>query len=259
MKTLSDRLKEIRANQGLSQALIAKELGCSLPAWQGYESGKNIPGGKVLKRIAELGYNLNWVLTGDGPIRLSEGEKDKLSYDDAHRYIRDRIRNGVSSGLFQRILDVFPDQDEDSIITTEQLRSYVFDDGYIPTNNQLLEIIDRSNLINKKILDPLFDADIKLGSLRNRIDKDLLQCTIEAVEDKKFDISKVDAKEKANLIEFIYSMNLGTEYTTERLKRFLEAILTIVDQIGDLGKLPDWKLSDVVLQIAHHVVKGEKG
>jgi hypothetical protein len=45
----------------------------SYKGWQGYESGDNVPGGKVLQSLAGLGFNINWLLTGEGPMRAGEG------------------------------------------------------------------------------------------------------------------------------------------------------------------------------------------
>jgi len=70
---LNERLKLVRKSLGMSQAEISKVIGSSVPAWQAYESGKNVPGGKILEALVRLGFNVNWVLTGDGQIRFSDG------------------------------------------------------------------------------------------------------------------------------------------------------------------------------------------
>lgn len=53
---------------GLSQKAIAGRLGCSHQAWQGYEAGNNLPGGKILQRLNILGISIDWLLTGRGAI-----------------------------------------------------------------------------------------------------------------------------------------------------------------------------------------------
>lgn len=63
--TIGDRLKEIREKLGFSQNAMAKFVDCSSRAWQGYESGANIPGGDVLAKLAKSGININWILTGE--------------------------------------------------------------------------------------------------------------------------------------------------------------------------------------------------
>jgi phage repressor protein C with HTH and peptisase S24 domain len=53
----------------LSQRAIADQLGLSQQSWQGYESGKTTPPAHVLQLLT-VGHqvNLNWLLTGSGPV-----------------------------------------------------------------------------------------------------------------------------------------------------------------------------------------------
>ena len=255
--SLSDRLKKIRAQLDLSQSGISKELGCSFPAWQGYESGKNVPGGKVLKQLAKKGFNVNWILTGEGPVKLSERENAKLSYEEAHRFIRERLKD--KHNVWFCLTSSMPERDY-AVITEEQLRSYVFDEGYLPTYEQLIEFLKTLHLKDDKeneLAKVLFDTDIRLSVSRSKLDIELLKCTIEAVEDETLKTNKIGAKEKAELASFIYSVKLGTDYTTENLKRFLEAALTIIEQTGDLEKLSDAQANKVLYAIAHRLVENQ--
>ena len=45
---------------------MAALINISYKAWQGYEAGDNVPGGNVLKSLSKLGFNTNWILTGEG-------------------------------------------------------------------------------------------------------------------------------------------------------------------------------------------------
>lgn len=71
---LKDRLKLVRKTMGMSQAGIVGIIGTTQPSWQGYENGLNVPGGKVLKSLAGLGVNVNWLLTGNGPMMLDQNQ-----------------------------------------------------------------------------------------------------------------------------------------------------------------------------------------
>lgn len=71
---LSDRLKLARTTSGKEQKEIAALLGISFRSWQDYELGKSVPGGKVFEALVGLGFNANWLLTGEGPMRLGEPE-----------------------------------------------------------------------------------------------------------------------------------------------------------------------------------------
>lgn len=80
--TLADRLKAIRKATGKSQTTMAKEADSSLPSWQGYEAGKNIPGGNVLEALSRLGYSVDWLLTGEGEMRRGDKAYSFSKSDD---------------------------------------------------------------------------------------------------------------------------------------------------------------------------------
>jgi len=68
--TLADRLKLIRESLGYSQKEMAAAVNASFAALQGYEAGRNIPGGKVFEYLACMGFNANWILTGEGEMKI---------------------------------------------------------------------------------------------------------------------------------------------------------------------------------------------
>lgn len=84
--SIEGRLKFIRDSLGCSQREMSKMVGSSYSAWQSYESGTSVPGGRVLERLALLGFNVNWILTGEGEIcpngqkRFSQKDKDEGFY-----------------------------------------------------------------------------------------------------------------------------------------------------------------------------------
>lgn len=67
---LADRIRKIRESRGATQKEMAALLGISFRAWQGYELGKNIPGDNVIKKLVEMGFNANWLLTGEGAMNI---------------------------------------------------------------------------------------------------------------------------------------------------------------------------------------------
>lgn len=66
------RLKAVREELALTQRDLARSLKIGPNAWQIWESGKNIPTGENLLKIAELGFNPGWILTGKGAKRLAD-------------------------------------------------------------------------------------------------------------------------------------------------------------------------------------------
>lgn len=80
--SLSERIKFVRGTLGYSQKEMAKAIKSSLPSVQGYEAGDSVPGGKVIEALVKLGFNANWLLTGEGSLKnedvgypLAEGFK----------------------------------------------------------------------------------------------------------------------------------------------------------------------------------------
>lgn len=63
---LHERLKIARESLGYDQKTMAKSLEIGHRSWQGYESGSHYPGGEVFEALARMGFNVNWLLTGEG-------------------------------------------------------------------------------------------------------------------------------------------------------------------------------------------------
>ncbi|MGE4400672.1 MAG: helix-turn-helix domain-containing protein [Desulfobulbus sp.] len=59
-----DRLSQIRKDLKLTQAPMAEKLAVSLRTLQRYEEGKVSPDAAVLDRLAPLGVDLHWLITG---------------------------------------------------------------------------------------------------------------------------------------------------------------------------------------------------
>lgn len=67
--TVAGRLSAARADLRLTQAEIAARSGVSLRAYNSYENGKRFPAEELLSWLAQQGYNVNWLLTGQGSMR----------------------------------------------------------------------------------------------------------------------------------------------------------------------------------------------
>ena len=76
------RIKQIRAETGLSQNKFAKKIGVSSGNVSSWELGAALPGALALKSIQEtFGYSIDWLLTGQEPIHISGQEKGTSSKD----------------------------------------------------------------------------------------------------------------------------------------------------------------------------------
>lgn len=98
-RDLAGRIRSARRILGLSQTSIAKAAGSSLPAWQGYESGKNIPGGNVLAGLARLGININWLLLGEGPTCASGPSPPDAEIEKKVDHFLAEIRQAIFTGV----------------------------------------------------------------------------------------------------------------------------------------------------------------
>ena len=67
--TPADRLKKIRGSLVKSQKEMAALLGISYRTYENYEKGLNDPSWTACEALAKLGFNANWLLTGEGEMR----------------------------------------------------------------------------------------------------------------------------------------------------------------------------------------------
>lgn len=79
---LSERLAQVRAALAKTQPEMDQVLDIGKRSWQRYESGANVPGGKVLTGLVRLGFDANWILTGIGEMR----QPDMAVADEAGEY-----------------------------------------------------------------------------------------------------------------------------------------------------------------------------
>jgi len=64
------RLKQIREELRKTQKEMAALVGGHESTWQKYERGDSLPGSEVLQSLANLGFNINWILTGEGEMYI---------------------------------------------------------------------------------------------------------------------------------------------------------------------------------------------
>src|ERR1035437_4719539 len=69
---IGPRLRAYRESEKISQKGLAEAVQGTLRGIQDNESAKSAPNSKILKALAERGLNVNWLLTGKGPVRLTD-------------------------------------------------------------------------------------------------------------------------------------------------------------------------------------------
>jgi transcriptional regulator with XRE-family HTH domain len=76
--TVGERLEQIRASFGLTQADFAAQCGVPLRTYSNYATDKRPPSHEVLQALAGKGINLNWLLTGEGEMLAIAGEQTNV-------------------------------------------------------------------------------------------------------------------------------------------------------------------------------------
>jgi len=57
---------------------MATKIDINTRTWQVYEEGGSVPGGNVLEALVKIGFNANWILTGEGNMRQEEASPPQL-------------------------------------------------------------------------------------------------------------------------------------------------------------------------------------
>lgn len=76
--TIGSRLKEARKFLNYSQEAMAEAANSGFSSWQSYEKNRNTPGVKVLANLADMGFNINYILTGKGTLRIEAMHEQRL-------------------------------------------------------------------------------------------------------------------------------------------------------------------------------------
>ncbi len=75
MSNVHERLKKAREMEKLSITEMAEYLGMSFPGYRDNENGKRTPKSSVIEGFVQMGFNANWILTGEGPMRLPDANQ----------------------------------------------------------------------------------------------------------------------------------------------------------------------------------------
>lgn len=105
-KGLSDRLREARDLLGQSQEAMNPLLGLGKKSWQKYETAVSAPGSAVLAALSRHGINVNWVLTGQGPKKISQVAANEIGVQFAILPQRDVDLSGTSKSFVETEPDI---------------------------------------------------------------------------------------------------------------------------------------------------------
>lgn len=94
MQTIGSRLKVWREAKLLKQADAANVVGLSSSTYQNYERDVRAPNAEGLDAFVRSGINANWLLTGEGPMLLTELQAPVAN---GPRMDRDRLRQAMKA------------------------------------------------------------------------------------------------------------------------------------------------------------------
>lgn len=99
MTDIIERLKQVRGALGETQKNMSTRLGMSENTWQSYERGLGVPKFETLEKLAELGFNPNWIVTGKGPMREGDASAPTKSEHQPDDTISKKIAYNVIIAL----------------------------------------------------------------------------------------------------------------------------------------------------------------
>lgn len=72
---VGERMRLFRESLKLSQVQMAEALGGTSRGLQNNELNQSLPNSKVMTGLYRLGANVNWLLSGEGPMMRADAEK----------------------------------------------------------------------------------------------------------------------------------------------------------------------------------------
>lgn len=101
--SISARLGGIRKFLGLSQKEMGRRVGVSGTTWQNYELENASPNAHVLAHLSGEGFDINWVLTGEGAMRHEDAAADRPAPGFSELGTRE-LRRGEIGGEGRHVL-----------------------------------------------------------------------------------------------------------------------------------------------------------
>jgi transcriptional regulator with XRE-family HTH domain len=90
---------EERNRLNLKAKDVAEFVGVAIPTQSNYEQGKRFPDALYLMKLTKLGFNINYVLTGERDSELLNTQEKRLIelFRDAPEAVQKHILNGLKN------------------------------------------------------------------------------------------------------------------------------------------------------------------
>lgn len=129
------RLRVARDTLGLTQKEVAQRINMPLPSYKDYEAGNRVPGGEALGLLIMAGINANWLITGEGPMLLSEPEPPGISQAPLDWKVLADVIEDVESRMRAQSATLLPEK-------KAQLIGLAYD-YYVSTGKRDATLLDR--------------------------------------------------------------------------------------------------------------------
>lgn len=94
---VAERLVAVREHCGESRDQFAERVGWNASTLGNYEQGKNFPDPEFLTKLQDLGFSLDWVITGHGEMRLGGEAAPTPATPALDGKLMGRITDGIVS------------------------------------------------------------------------------------------------------------------------------------------------------------------
>lgn len=82
LMSLSERLRNLRQEKGLSMMNVGKKLGLGISTISQYETGKRVPNAEILKVLADFyGVSIDYLVRGEEPTKKENQPSNKKTAD----------------------------------------------------------------------------------------------------------------------------------------------------------------------------------
>jgi hypothetical protein len=217
---------------------MAQSLNISPRTWQDYEGGVNVPGWKVLEGLARMGFNVNWILTGEEEIKRKTA---RLTESEAHQAFKDklkefkRIQTLQMRMIFEQALCLHE-------IPEELFNAYVYGD-YLPTEEELNKFkklvgrwdFESGNMATRdekaeREIEKRIEELSKLQEKYKLINIDLLKEATTNIEEALFSSTiKLNPAKKAELLALVYEEAAKSDENRKAMKEMIPRYLRLAE------------------------------
>ncbi len=112
---MNERLREVRLSIGGSQKAFGERFGIAQQTYANYETGKVAVPDAFKQQLATMGINLHWLITGEGPMYLSDDYPNSFTSNKGLISEPDTGYSHRPAPQHKRLAIIFPDSESVSI------------------------------------------------------------------------------------------------------------------------------------------------